>query len=138
MPDFGGAGEFAPGMTESVRVSTPDAEHALEKRVDLSTRALLVPFPSPDELEASFEVMTRDRHQAMTDAKAGRAIERAECENPVQAHFEAGRHLGVRGTPTVVTEDGDTIGGYVPHRELVEMLEHGWRCGQFSACSTSP
>ena len=62
---------------------------------------------------------------AMTDAKAGRKIERAECENPVQAHFDAGRRLGVRGTPTIVTEGGDTIGGYVPYRELVEMLEQG-------------
>ena len=67
----------------------------------------------------------KDPHQAMTDAKAGRKIERAECENPVQAHFDAGRRLGVRGTPTIVTEGGDTIGGYVPYRELVEMLEQG-------------
>ena len=66
-----------------------------------------------------------DPHQAMTDAKAGRKIERAECENPVQAHFDAGRRVGVRGTPTIVTEGGDTIGGYVPYRELVEMLEQG-------------
>ena len=67
----------------------------------------------------------RDPHRAMTDAKAGRNIEQAECESPVQVHFDAGRSLGVRGTPTIVTEDGDTIGGYVPHRELVEMLEQG-------------
>ena len=67
----------------------------------------------------------KDPHQAMTDAKAGRKIEHAECESAVQAHFDAGRSVGVRGTPTIVTEDGDTIGGYVPYRELVEMLEQG-------------
>ena len=61
----------------------------------------------------------------MTDAKAGRTIEPAECENPVQGHFDAGRRLGVRGTPTIVTEGGDTIGGYVPYRELVKMLGQG-------------
>ena len=61
----------------------------------------------------------------MTNAKAGRKVEPAECENPVQAHVDAGRSVGVRGTPTIVTEDGDTIGGYVPYRELVEMLEQG-------------
>lgn len=67
----------------------------------------------------------KDPHQAMTDAKAGRTIGHAECDNPVQRHFDAGRRLGVRGTPTIVTESGDTIGGYVPYRDLVEMLEQG-------------
>ena len=67
----------------------------------------------------------KDPHQAMTDAKAGRTIAHAECDNPVQRHFDAGRLLGVRGTPTIVTESGDTIGGYVPYRDLVEMLEQG-------------
>ena len=67
----------------------------------------------------------KDPHQAMTDAKAGRTIAHAECDNPVQRHFDAGRRLGVRGTPTIVTESGDTIGGYVPYRDLVEMLEQG-------------
>ena len=67
----------------------------------------------------------KDPHQAMTDAKAGRTIAHAECDNPVQRHFDAGRRLGVRGTPTIVTEGGETIGGYVPYRELVEMLEQG-------------
>ena len=65
----------------------------------------------------------KDPHQAMADAKAERRIEPVECENPAQTHFDAGRRLGVRGTPTIVTEGGDTIGGYVPYRELVEMLE---------------
>ena len=67
----------------------------------------------------------RDQHRAMTDAKAGREIEPATCENPVQAHFDAGRRVGVRGTPTIVTDTGDVIGGYVPYRELVERLERG-------------
>ena len=65
----------------------------------------------------------RDRHQAMTDAKAGRAIADAECDNPVQAHHELGRRLGVGGTPTLFTDDGTLIGGYVPYRELVRRLE---------------
>ena len=66
-----------------------------------------------------------DRHRAITDAKAGRAIEPAECDNPVSAHVEAGERVGVRGTPTLVTETGDLIGGYVPYAELVQRLERG-------------
>lgn len=67
----------------------------------------------------------RDRHRAMTDAKAGREIEPATCENPVQAHFDAGKRVSVRGTPAIVTDTGDVIGGYVPYRELVERLGRG-------------
>lgn len=67
----------------------------------------------------------RDRRRAMTDAKAGRAVADAVCENPVQAHFELGRRLGVSGTPTLVTDEGTVIGGYVPYRELVRRLERG-------------
>ena len=66
-----------------------------------------------------------DPHQALTDAKAGRDIAPAECENPVAAHLEAGKQVGARGTPTMVTENGDLIGGYVPYRELVRRLESG-------------
>ena len=66
-----------------------------------------------------------DPHQAITDAKAGRAVEPAECENPVQAHVEAGDRVGVRGTPTIVTEEGELIGGYVPYPELLQRLERG-------------
>ena len=67
----------------------------------------------------------RDPQQAMTDAKAGRAVADAVCENPVQEHFELGRRLGVSGTPTLVTDEGMVIGGYVPYRDLVRRLEQG-------------
>ena len=67
----------------------------------------------------------RDRHQAMTDAKAGRDIAPATCDHPVQEHHEIGRRLGVGGTPTLFTEDGTSIGGYVPWRDLVRRLERG-------------
>lgn len=64
-----------------------------------------------------------DPHQAMTDAKAGREIEPATCENPVAEHFEAGQRIGVRGTPSIMTEAGELISGYVPYRELVHKLD---------------
>ena len=67
----------------------------------------------------------RDRHRAMTDAKAGRDVAHATCDNPVREHYETGRRLGVSGTPTLFTGDGARIGGYVPWRELVDRLEQG-------------
>ena len=82
--------------------------------------------PGTESHDRSISVWcARDRHRAMTDAKAGRKIAAATCENPVQEHYQLGRSLGVSGTPTLFTEDGERIGGYVPWRELVSRLERG-------------
>lgn len=64
-----------------------------------------------------------DQHTAMTDAKAGVAIEPARCENPVSDQYEAGKAIGVNGTPAIVLESGELIPGYVPPRELVGRLD---------------
>ena len=82
--------------------------------------------PGTESHDRSISVWcSRDQHRAMTDAKAGREIAHATCDNPVQEHYETGRRLGVSGTPTLFTRDGARIGGYVPWRELVDRLEQG-------------
>ena len=62
-----------------------------------------------------------DPQQAMTDAKAGRAIEPRSCKTDIAGHMEAAQGVGVRGTPTIVLQDGKTIPGYVPAGELIPM-----------------
>ena len=64
-----------------------------------------------------------DQHTAMTDAKAGRAVEPARCDNPVSGQYEAGRAIGVNGTPAIVLESGELIPGYVPPDELLGRLD---------------
>ena len=64
-----------------------------------------------------------DQHAAMTDAKAGIAVESARCENPVGDHYETGRAIGVSGTPAIVLESGDLIPGYVPPEDLLDRLD---------------
>ena len=64
-----------------------------------------------------------DSNAAMTDAKAGRAIAAARCDNPVGAHYEAGHAIGVRGTPAIVLESGEMIPGYVEPQELLGRLD---------------
>ena len=58
--------------------------------------------------------------QAMTDAKAGRDIDKKTCETPIREHMAAAEQIGVRGTPTIVLQDGQMLPGYVPADELVE------------------
>lgn len=61
-----------------------------------------------------------DRHQAMNDAKAGKTLPTAHCDNPVERHIALGHSLGVSGTPAIFTQGGQQIGGYLPADELAK------------------
>lgn len=63
-----------------------------------------------------------DQQTAMTDAKAGRDVPVASCENPVEESFELGRKVGVEGTPTIIFDDGTLTPGYLPAATLIERL----------------
>lgn len=65
----------------------------------------------------------KDRQQAMTDAKAGKDVNAKSCENPVKAHYEMGRRLGVTGTPALFLETGEMLPGYVPPTRLKQILD---------------
>ena len=64
-----------------------------------------------------------DRQGAMDVAKAGRTPTPATCDNPVTTQYQMGQSLGVTGTPSIMTFDGDIIPGYVPPDRLRERLE---------------
>jgi len=63
-----------------------------------------------------------DPHTALTDAKAGRAVPAATCDNPIAQQYELGRMMGVSGTPSMVMDNGQMIPGYVPAAELAVQL----------------
>ena len=64
-----------------------------------------------------------DRKQAMTDSKSGASIEVNKCDNPIKEHFEAGRRLGVTGTPALFLESGQLLPGYIPPMRLKQILD---------------
>ncbi len=63
-----------------------------------------------------------NRQDAMTKAKRGENVERKTCDSPVQAQYELGQKLGVRGTPSLILESGEMIPGYVPPTQLAQLL----------------
>jgi thiol:disulfide interchange protein DsbC len=63
-----------------------------------------------------------DQRGAMDDAKAGKRIEGASCDNPVREQYNLGGQVGVTGTPAIVLEDGNMVRGYVPAKQLAEGL----------------
>lgn len=63
-----------------------------------------------------------DRQSAMTVAKSGDTPPKKSCENPVEEQYQLGQSLGVTGTPSLMTYDGEMIPGYVPPKDLHERL----------------
>lgn len=68
-----------------------------------------------------------DKNTALTRAKLGGSIpSNGECGNtPVDAHYELGKAVGVRGTPAIFSSDGVFLGGYFPAKALRAALDEG-------------
>ncbi|MCK7594569.1 DsbC family protein [Pseudomarimonas salicorniae] len=64
-----------------------------------------------------------DRAKALTDAKAGVALDKKQCSNPIEADYALGNKIGVNGTPAVFTSQGVQIGGYMAPDQLIQRLE---------------
>lgn len=64
----------------------------------------------------------KDQQKAMTDAKAGRSVPSATCENPIADTFAFGRKAGVSGTPMILFEDGTRQPGYLPSAQLIAQV----------------
>ena len=64
-----------------------------------------------------------DPAAAMTSAKQGAEPVAKQCENPVKQHMAMAEMMGVRGTPTIILEDGRLIPGYVPADRLAALLD---------------
>ena len=66
-----------------------------------------------------------DRVKAVGLAKSGGKLAMKTCANPVDEHVRLGREVGVRGTPTIVMDDGRVLPGYAPAAELIAALGLG-------------
>ncbi len=64
-----------------------------------------------------------DRKAALTAAKKGEAVKPKTCANPVDEHMKLAAEFEVNGTPTIVSEKGIVYPGYLPAKQLVEMLK---------------
>lgn len=94
----------------------------------LGIRIHYLAFPRAGEGSRTYTNMVSvwcadDRQGAMDIAKLGRTPPAATCANPVMDQYRLGQTLGVTGTPSLMTFDGDIIPGYVPPEQLRERLE---------------
>lgn len=65
----------------------------------------------------------KDPRSALTKAKMGEVLKDKACKpNPVAEHYNTGRDFGLQGTPAIVLESGELIGGYLEPDELAKYL----------------
>ncbi len=92
----------------------------------IKVRYMFYPRSGPDTeswYKAESVWCADDRNTALTEAKSGKVMAAADCATtPVGIHYELGRSFGIRGTPAILTDSGELIGGYLPPDELIEYL----------------
>lgn len=101
------------------------AEIATINELGITVRYLLYPRYGPGS--KSWDIANRvwcadDRQKALTLAKLDQTIEPNVCATPVREIYKLGQGIGFRGTPAIVTADGDLIAGYMPPDALLERL----------------
>ncbi len=101
------------------------AEIADINELGIAVRYLLYPRYGPGSESwhiANHVWCADDRQKALTLAKLDQTIEPSVCATPVQETYKLGQGIGFRGTPAIVTADGDLIAGYMPPHALLERL----------------
>ena len=65
----------------------------------------------------------QDRKAALTRATQDEPVEQKTCANPVKEEMQLGEEVGVTGTPTIITDTGQLLPGYVPAPRLAQILD---------------
>jgi thiol:disulfide interchange protein DsbC len=104
------------------------SEMAELNRLGVRVRYMFYPRSGPNTdswKKAEAVWCSADRNQAQTQAKLGAKLDMTKtCDaNPVAREYALGQSIGVRGTPAILTENGDYISGYMPPRELVQEIK---------------
>ena len=61
--------------------------------------------------------------ETLTQLKNKQSVPEKVCaDNPIAAQYQLGQELGVRGTPAIVTQDGQMIPGYQSADDLMVTL----------------
>jgi thiol:disulfide interchange protein DsbC len=97
-------------------------------KLGVRVRYLFYPRTGPNtESWRKAEVVwcSADRNDALTRAKAGAQLDMNKTcgPTPVDREFQLGQSLGVRGTPAILTDNGDFINGYLPPKELLQTIK---------------
>lgn len=98
----------------------------MDKYIQMGFRVRYLSYPRAGIGSASYQKAVavwcaEDRNKALTLAKRGDTPQNKTCDNPVAKEYQLGEKIGVRGTPTIILEDGRMIPGYVPAGRLLQI-----------------
>ncbi|PJG83165.1 bifunctional protein-disulfide isomerase/oxidoreductase DsbC [Caviibacterium pharyngocola] len=65
----------------------------------------------------------KDPAFALNEAENGNPPKELKTPQIVKKHYELGLQFGVRGTPSIITQNGEVIGGYLEPQKLLSALE---------------
>lgn len=65
---------------------------------------------------------SKNRKKAFDEATAGKAIKAKQCANPIADNYILAQKLGVNSTPTLMTDKGVLLPGYLPPANLAARL----------------
>lgn len=80
------------------------------------------------EHKAEFDKMDKNvlTATAKTDTNKADAVKANDnCLSIIEEHYKIGKSVGVSGTPSLLTLDGERIEGYMPAAQLIERLAKG-------------
>ncbi len=91
---------------------------------NIEVRYIFMPLKGESDKRKTESVWCADdRHKAMNMVKAGGNVAEKTCANPLNKQMQVANQLGVRGTPSIILEDGEMLPGYVPVNKLVAVLD---------------
>ena len=106
--------------------------HLLHQQVkeynDLGITVRYLAFPragmesqTAGQMEAIFTA--KDPTFALNEAEKSNLPKELKTPNVVRKHYLLGAQFGVNGTPTIITSEGEVIGGYLKPADLLAALE---------------
>lgn len=96
-------------------------------KLGIKVRYLFYPLAGPGSqswVKADAVWCSPNRNDALTRAKLGQTVTATQpCINtPTAEHHRMATELGIRGTPAILTEQGELLPGYVPAEQLAAWL----------------
>jgi len=101
----------------------------IKEYTDAGIEVRYVAFPrmgpgTPDFEKAITVWCSKDKARDYNLAAEGKDIPKNLCKNnPVTKQYELGQKIGVQGTPTMMLDDGNKIGGLIDAKELAKMIK---------------
>ncbi len=95
----------------------------LSRLRDVSVYVFLFPISEEGKRKAIQVWCSEDKIKALDAAFNGGKLQGKLCENhPVERNLSLGRKLFISGTPTIITDKGEFVNGYVKAEVIIEAL----------------